>query len=217
MTGSKSMHGNGETWSVDAGLRRTVARHLAAFAVAPLPDDGRKRAAVAMTVIADDAGRGACILTRRAARLNRHAGHWALPGGRVDPGETPEQAALRELREEVGLALPAAAAMGRLDDYAIRAGYVITPVVVWAGRTVDLAPNPDEVASVHRIRLAELFRPGSPEFVAIAESDRPVIRMLIGEDRIHAPTAAVMYQFREVALAGRDTRVAHFEQPLFVW
>jgi 8-oxo-dGTP pyrophosphatase MutT (NUDIX family) len=170
-----------------------------------------------MTVVDDGHGRGAFVLTKRAPRMNRHAGQWALPGGRLDPGETPEQAALRELAEEVDLRLFPDAVLGRLDDYPTRSGYLITPVVIWAGAQAELAPNPAEVASVHRIPFADLFRPGSPEFVTIPESDRPVIRMPIAGSKIHAPTAAVIYQFREVALVGNPVRVAHLEQPVFAW
>ena len=86
--------------------------------------------------------------------MNRHAAQWALPGGRVDPGETAEQTALRELDEELGVRLPPDAVLGRLDDYATRSGYVITPVVVWGGAGLELRPNPDEVAHAYRIGSA---------------------------------------------------------------
>ena len=206
-----------QDFSVSDDLRSAMAEQIDAFERLPQDGEGLKRAAVTMTVIDDGKGHGAFILTRRAAKMNRHAGQWALPGGRLDPGETPEQAALRELEEEVNLSLPPEAVLGRLDDYPTRSGYLITPVVIWAGETVDLVANPDEVAAIHRIRLSVLFKPGSPEFVSIPESDRPVIRMPIAGTKIHAPTAAVIYQFREVALSGKPTRVAHLEQPVFAW
>ncbi len=202
---------------IDDTMRAAMVTRLGEFVRMEHNHEGLKRAAVTMTVIDDGRGHGAFILTKRAPRMNRHAGQWALPGGRMDPGETPEEAALRELEEEVNLRLPADAILGRLDDYATRSGYLITPVVVWAGERVDLVANPDEVASIHRIRFDTLFKPGSPEFVAIPESDRPVIRMPIADSKIHAPTAAVIYQFREVALTGKATRVAHLEQPVFAW
>lgn len=163
------------------------------------------------------AGGAAFLLCRRAARLNSHAGQWALPGGRLDPGETPEQAAIRECAEELGLALGADDVLGLLDDYPTRSGYVITPVVVWGGADPEIVPAPDEVRAVYRIGLAAL-RDSATKLLTIPESDRPVLQLPLGNDLIHAPTAAVLLQFREVALAGRlGERVDHFDQPVFAW
>ena len=171
--------------------------------------DGRMR---------DVAGGAAFLLCRRASRMNRHAAQWALPGGRIDPGETPEVTALRELDEELGVSLPPDAVLGRLDDYATRSGYVITPVVVWGGGSLVLRPNPDEVAHAYRIGLHHLCREDSPRFVTIPESERPVVQVPLGGDLIHAPTGAVLVQFRWVAIEGRvDARVDEFEQPVFAW
>ena len=170
-----------------------------------------------MVLLADEQGRACFLLTRRAAGLRAHASQWALPGGRLDPGESAERAALRELSEEVGLRRGASSVLGILDDYGTRSGFIITPVVVWAGEQGELAPNPDEVASVHRVPLAELDRPEVPRLVTIPESDRPVIQVPILSSLIHAPTAAVLYQLREVVVHGRPTRVAHFEQPVWAW
>ncbi len=163
------------------------------------------------------AGGAALLLTRRGAHLSAHARQWAFPGGSVDPGETPLEAALREMREEVGLELGADHLIGRLDDYPTRSGYVMTPFVFWAGEEHEPVANPDEVASVHRISFEELARPDSPRFVEIAESDRPVVQMPIGGDLIHAPTGAIMYQFRAIGLEGRAVRVDELEQPVFAW
>jgi len=164
------------------------------------------------------AGGAAFLLCRRASRLNRHGGQWALPGGRVDPGETAVETALRELDEELGVRLDESSVVGLLDDYPTRSGYVMTPVVVWAGAGVELVPNPDEVAHAYRIGLHELCRDDSPRFVTIPESPRPVVQVPLGRDLIHAPTGAVLVQFRWVAIDGRlHERVDEFEQPVFAW
>jgi 8-oxo-dGTP pyrophosphatase MutT (NUDIX family) len=167
--------------------------------------------------VAGTAGGPAFLLTRRAPRLRSHAGQWALPGGRVDAGELAVDAALRELHEEIGLDLPPGALLGYLDDYATRSGYVITPCVFWGGEAPEIRPNPDEVLSVHRIGFHELCRPDSPRFVSIPESDRPVVQIPLGGDLIHAPTGAVLLQFRRVAIEGGYERVAGYEQPVFAW
>jgi 8-oxo-dGTP pyrophosphatase MutT (NUDIX family) len=204
----------------DEALRARLEQGLRGFereAPALSQDAVLKRAAVAITVIeADDQGGAAFVLTRRTSKLRNHAGQWALPGGRLDAGETPVQAALRELHEEVGLPLGDEAVLGVLDDYVTRSGYLITPVVVWAGQGAVLVPNPDEVAHAYRIGLEQILAPDAVDFIDIPESDRPVVRVAINGDRIHAPTAAVVYQFRELA-AGRVTRVHHLEQPVFAW
>ena len=163
-------------------------------------------------------GGAAFLLCRRAARMNSHARQWALPGGRIDSGETAEHAALRELREELGVDLGADCVVGLLDDYPSRSGFVITPVVIWAPGTVELQPNPAEVTNVYRVGLHELCRLDSPRFVHIPESDRPVVQLALGGSLIHAPTGAVMLQFRRVGIEGYiDERVDHLEQPVFAW
>jgi len=203
----------------DDTLRASIQGHLDGFAVRRRSDPGSLRhAAVAVAVIEGDVpGEAAFLLTKRTPKLRAHGGQWALPGGRVDPGETIRHTALRELHEELGVLASIDDVLGTLDDYPTRSGYLIAPVVVWLGGAIDIKPNPHEVAAAYRIRCAELFRSDSPEIVAIPESDRPIIRLPLPVATVNAPTAAVLYQFKEVALAGRDTRVDHFEQPVFAW
>jgi 8-oxo-dGTP pyrophosphatase MutT (NUDIX family) len=206
-------------YSFDDALRRQVAESCAAFARLPTdPTHGLLHAAVAITLVetADGSGAAGFLLTRRVDTLRSHGGQWALPGGRCDDGESPVAAALRELHEEIGLELGADRVLGMLDDYPTRSGYLITPVVLWAGPDATLRPNPQEVASVHRIALADIARPDAVEFFEIPESERRGVRVHINDTFVYAPTAAVIYQFREV-LAGRDTRVVDLEQPVFAW
>src|SRR5215471_17409108 len=129
----------------DDTTRRNIAELCAAFSRAPVAEvaPDLKRAAVAIALTgAETAGGTALLLTRRASGLRAHRAQWALPGGRCDAGETQIQSALRELREELGLDLAENSVLGLLDDYPTRSGYLITPVVVWAGEGGAMRPNP---------------------------------------------------------------------------
>ena len=165
----------------------------------------------------DVSGGAAFLLCRRASRLNSHAAQWALPGGRLDPGETAVDAALRELDEEVGVRLPESSVLGLLDDYPTRSGYVITPVVIWGGGRLDLRPAPAEVVAVYRVGLHQLQREDSPRYISIPESPRPVVQIPLGNDLIHAPTGAVLLQVRWLCMEGRGDPVDELEQPVFAW
>ena len=202
----------------DEATRRNIAELCAAFTRLPLDHaPALKRAAVVVALTQSEAGTGTSfLLTRRAAGLRSHSAQWALPGGRCDAGETQAQAALRELHEELGLELGEGEVLGLLDDYPTRSGYLITPVVVWVRTDSPIVPNPAEVASAHRIPLSDIEQDDAFSFTMIPESTRRVIRFHFGRMHIHAPTAALIYQFREV-LAGRITRVAELEQPVFAW
>jgi 8-oxo-dGTP pyrophosphatase MutT (NUDIX family) len=201
----------------DDSLRAQITANLAAHERSVELDPSLRPAAVAMTILSDEAGEASFVITRRVSSLRNHSGQWALPGGRIDEGEDPARAALRELDEEVGLTCGTDRVLGLLDDYPTRSGFRITPVVVWAGSDVVLTPNPNEVAEVHRVPIAGLDAPGIPKLFDLEESDRPVLSVrILGQD-IFAPTAAVIFQFREVAIHGRNTRVAHYDQPLFAW
>jgi 8-oxo-dGTP pyrophosphatase MutT (NUDIX family) len=194
--------------------RAALAARLAGFPRRAADRPELRQAAVAVCVT-EQQGAPALLITRRAATLRAHSGQWALPGGRRDPGETAVGAALRELAEEVGLALGEDAVLGLLDDYVTRSGYVMTPVVCWAGAVGELTGAEAEVAAVHQVPLADLDV--EPRFVAIPESDAPVIQLPLLGRYVHAPTAAVVHQFCRIACRGEVERVAHYEQPVFAW
>lgn len=195
--------------------REIISANLAAFRRIPLRRPGLRPASVALCVLTGRDG-DTLLITRRASTLRSHAGQWALPGGRRDTGESAEDAALRELAEETGLQADRDAVLGLLDDYVTRSGYLITPVVVWGGdQPRSLAGAPGEVSRVYQIPVADLDV--EPEMVAIPESAAPVIRLPLLGRYVHAPTAAIIYQFCQVALHGAEQRVAHFDAPVFAW
>jgi 8-oxo-dGTP pyrophosphatase MutT (NUDIX family) len=212
----------------DDSLRAELAANLEAHERRATPLEGRRHAAVAVVIVDGDPvrhagalvgnpGGAAFLLCQRAERMSRHAGQFALPGGRIEPDEMPLEAALRELEEELGLRLEPRSVVGWLDDYPTRSGYVITPVVLWGGSDPALRPAPDEVFAVYRVGLDALVNT-RPRFITIPESDRPVLQLPLGEHLIHAPTGAVLFQLRQVGLLGRTgERVDDFEQPVFAW
>jgi mutator protein MutT len=198
-------------------LSEILRNNVSSFERRTAPGDGLRPAGVAVTVCGDDEGRACFLITRRSSKLKRHAGQWALPGGRIEEGETPEQAALRELTEEIGLVIPDSEVIGLLDDYPTRSGFLITPVVVWGPATPVFTPDASEVSSVHLIPLDSLDEPDVPRLIDGEDPERPVIQIPLYGRYVHAPTAAILYQLREVGLHGRPTRVAHFDQPVFAW
>ena len=197
--------------------REQISSNITNFKDTRQHREGLRQAAVTLTVFNHE-GQAAVIITKRAQSLRAHGGQWALPGGRIDEGENAVQAALRELQEEVNLPLDETHVLGKLDDYITRSGYIITPVVLWADITCSaLTPNPQEVDSIQPFTFSELSRADSPHLYSIPESDRQVVSMNFHDMLIYAPTAAMLYQFREVAILGKNTPVLHYDQPVFAW
>lgn len=202
---------------VDADLRMQLEQNLARFEARFEARPELRRAGVCIVITDDEHGSPCLLITRRPTTLRRHPGQWALPGGRLDPGESALEGGLRELDEELGIALAPESLLGELDVYETRSGFAIQPLVLWGGPGCEVVPDPHEVASWHHIPFSELEKPEVPQLHRIPESDRPLIVLPIIGAHINAPTAAILYQFVEVAIRGKDTRVAHYDQPVFAW
>ena len=193
------------------GLRAAIATNLGRFQRVPAAQP-LIPAAVAVVMLRDAGGEACIPLLIRAAGLARHPGQFALPGGKLNPGERAEVAALRELREELGLAVADDGILGSLDDFDTRSGFTITPVVLWSGApAAELQPSDDEVAEVYLLSMPDLraavagARPGTSRSFCLELPWGPV----------YAPTGAILYQFSEGALDGRPSRVNDFYQPPF--
>ncbi len=189
-----------------------IAANLAAFPRIALESPGLRRAAVAILIAPAD-GQPAYVLTRRAPTMRRGAGNFALPGGAAEPGEDAVQTAIRETAEELGVVLPPSAALGLLDDFVTLSGFVVTPVALWSAQPLRLAPDPEEVGEAWMCPLDELDHPEAPRREAHPNGGAPILRMPARGQWINPPTAAWLYQFREVALHGRHIRVADVGQP----
>lgn len=197
-----------------------MQNNLSGFDVQNIAQEGLRNAAVAIVVtMAEDTDQASVLVTLRPPKLNRHGGQYALPGGRLDDGESDTDAALRELHEELGIELGPDNILGLLDHFPTRSGFRVTPVVLWAPETVELRPDPSEVAQVFHLPMHEIDSPDIPRLEASQNSEHPVLSAFFPSlgHFMYAPTAAIIFQFREVALRGKPTRVSHFDQPTFAW
>lgn len=186
-------------------------------AASPAPDNGELRAAAVAVVVCEHADELGVLLTMRARGMSRHASQFALPGGRLDAGETHEDAALRELAEELAIELGSDSVAGHMPGYDTRSGFRLRPIVVWAAELGTVRPAPDEVAEVFHVPLAALADPAVPILRKLEGLEKPLIQLPLGDELIHAPTGAILYQFIQAVVAERYVDAARFEEPRFAW
>ena len=192
--------------------RHRIVQNMASFQRRTVEGAHLRRAAVAILWTPVD-GRPAFALTRRALTLRRGAGNFALPGGNTDPGETPLETAVRETHEELGVPPDVSEPLGLLDDFVTLGGHLVTPVILWSATPLTLIPNPSEVDRVWQVPLSDLDHPEAPRREPHPDGGEAILRMYAADNWVNPPTAAWLYQFREVALHGRTVRVDTVGQP----
>lgn len=125
------------------------------------PGPDAKTSAVLVLLHPGPDGQTELLFTLRTATLGAHGGQLSFPGGRMDPGETPEETALREAQEEVGLDPALPQLLGRLSPMFVHvSNNLVQPVVAVLDRVPDLVPSPDEVAEIIHVPLQVLLQPG---------------------------------------------------------
>jgi 8-oxo-dGTP pyrophosphatase MutT (NUDIX family) len=184
------------------GLRAALATRapqaLPIDGMAPehLPRGGFSRAAALVPLHHKD-GAPHVLLTRRPGHLRRHAGQISMPGGRIEPGEEPLDAALREAEEEIGLARGRADVLGRLSEtLVLQTAFRLTPWVASVPYPYPYAAAPGEVEEILHVPLAQLLAPGvhrvEPREAYGMRVD--VHYFTIGEDVLWGATARIVWE-----------------------
>ena len=183
-----------------AAVARAVARHPSDTPVAP-PDTVRQ--AAVLVALADGPSGAQVLLTRRAQTLSSHRGEISFPGGRVDPGETFEDAALREAFEEVALDSTSVELCGRLDPIStMTTGSFIVPIVGTLDARPELWPAAAEVERILWVPLDELTRTDTfrEELWHLDSAPRPMFFFELDDETIWGATARILHQLLRVAL-----------------
>lgn len=158
-------------------------------------------AAVLVPLVRREAGM-TVLLTQRTAHLAHHPGQISFPGGRLEPedGDDAIVAALRESREEIGLAEDRVEVVGRLDDYVTGTGFAVVPVVGVVTPPFTVVPDPFEVAEVFEVPLDFLLDPDNHQLHrrVIEGRSRPFWAMTWGQRLIWGATAGILVNLSDV-------------------
>jgi 8-oxo-dGTP pyrophosphatase MutT (NUDIX family) len=198
-----------------AALRLDIAEFVARIERSPaasvdgdseaLADPATLRPASVLVPVVDREHSPTLLLTQRTTRLREHAGQVAFPGGRIERSDpTPEAAALRESREEIGLAANRVRLIGRLDEYRTGTGFRITPVIGIVRPPFELSPDPGEVDAIFEVPLVFLFNPANHQRTAMHHDGalRHFFDIRYGERRIWGATAGMIVNlYRRLAAA----------------
>ena len=174
------------------------------------PEGVERRPAAVLCAVFDDGGQAEVVLTRRSSGLRSHTGEVSFPGGRLDPGEEPLAAALREAHEEVGIDPATVEVIGRLSPVSTPMNPApIHPFVGVLPSRPTLRPNPTEVERAFTVPLAELFAPdvGTEELWPLPDGGvrRMHLFALVG-DTVWGATARMLRELMERLWAGQLSR-----------
>jgi 8-oxo-dGTP pyrophosphatase MutT (NUDIX family) len=144
---------------VIAALDTIEGKDLTAFLP---PEEGDARESAVLVLFGEGPDGPDLLLTERSHTMRSHPGQVSFPGGKLDPGETPVEAALREAQEETGLDPGGVEVLASLPDLWVPpSGNVVTPVLAWWRDPTEVRADEDEVAAVARVPIADLAEPAN--------------------------------------------------------
>jgi 8-oxo-dGTP pyrophosphatase MutT (NUDIX family) len=180
------------------------------------PEVGAVNAGV-LAALFEEQGEARLILTRRSAGLRTHKGEVSFPGGRLDTGEGPAEAALREAHEEVGLDPDLVQTVGWMHPVmTMVSASLIVPVIATLTARPRLVVSPVEVERVFDVSLAELALPGifheerwriAGRTTSGTDDDAFAVRFFeVAGEMIWGATARMLYELLTIVLTGQPTR-----------